>query len=133
MRYIYIYNSQWVEVAKIGAVRYNLLSGIVDFTPVLHQNIFVKIPLEKLEIKIEEMLPFRLQDTPEYENRFKKEDIFQRLIYKGKTYKLCNSGFDNSIIFLINIYNAGIKNTDNFIIYTSNNHREFEEWRKTFL
>lgn len=78
------------------------------------------------------MLPNRLQDNPDYGTRFKEEDIFSNLIYKDQSYKLCNTGYDSSIIFLIRIYNAGIENSNEFIIYTSNNHREFEDWRKSF-
>lgn len=129
---IYIYSNKWIEVARINDPRYNLLREIVSFEPVLHQAIAVQIPLEEVEKRVEEMLPNRLQDNPDYGTRFKEEDIFSNLIYKDQSYKLCNTGYDSSIIFLIRIYNAGIENSNEFIIYTSNNHREFEDWRKSF-
>lgn len=129
---IYIYNKEWIAVTRINDTRHNLLRDIVCFDPLLHQAIEIKIPLNEVEKRIERMLPFRLQDNPDYGVRFKEDDIFSNLTYKDQSYKLCNTGYDSSIIFLIRIYNAGIENSDNFIIYTSNNHREFEEWRKDF-
>ena len=78
------------------------------------------------------MLPFRLRDNPDYGTRFKEEDVFTNMVYKNESYKLCNTGYDSSIIFLIKIYNAGIENSNNFTIYTSNNHKEFGEWRMGF-
>lgn len=130
MRFIYIYNNKkWVEIAKIGDPRYKLLREIVNFEPILHQTISVRISLGKVEKRIEEMLPFRLQDIPIY---LDEKYIFSNLVYKDKSYKLCNTGYDSFLIFLINIYNAGVENTDEFIVYSSNNHKEFGEWRKNF-
>ena len=72
-------------------------------------------------------------DIPDYEGRFLESDIFEIKIFENTELKLCNSGFDNKLIFLINIYNSVLKDESPYYIMFTNNHREFEEFRGSIL
>jgi hypothetical protein len=58
-------------------------------------------------------------DIPDYEGRFSEDEIFEFRIFKEINLKLCNTGFDNKIIFLINIYESILKDeSPYFLMFT---------------
>lgn len=107
--YILSKNKKLVEIARIGKPRFDLLSLISDVSPKYRELTVLKFNEERIIEELDKALEERKEiedDTPNYEGRFLEEDIFVKLEYNGKSLKLCNTGFDNQIIFLINLLNS---------------------------
>ena len=66
-------------------------------------------------------------DIPEYEGRFSEDDIFDYLDFNGEKLKLCNSGKDTLIGFLIRIYNA-IETNSELHLFFAQNSREIIDY-----
>ncbi|MGN7811954.1 hypothetical protein [Flavobacterium sp. 22076] len=134
MKFFYILNNknEAVEFGKITSERYAILkkiSSVFDDQKV-HQLIdFSVYQIEKL---LEELLKernFRHSEGSE-NNKFHQEiNLFITKTYKEKELLLCQTGFDNKIIFLINIVNALLKNEGPYYLLFTENHRDFREWQ----
>ena len=140
MKFIYILSGQMevIEVARINSERFSLLQQLLNFDlkTAIKAGHLISIVINTLSI--EKLLEFWLEerkktplDIPQYEGRFTEEEIFETKEFKGETLKLCNSGSDNIIIFLINLYNSTINQTEmerpHYLLFL-NNHREYNEW-----
>ena len=110
MRFFSIMNKDGnlVEFGKMSSERFNLLESIsqtIAITPFL-EPIKCELDVTKVEKKIIDLLKKRksIHLDIDYIGNFPKDDVFEIKIFKNEKLKLCNSGFDNHIIFLINIY-----------------------------
>ncbi|MFH7015143.1 hypothetical protein [Flavobacterium sp. FlaQc-47] len=135
MRFFYILNikNEAVEFGKIISERYAILKKISSAfdDQKAHQLIdFSVYQIEKLLEKLIEERNSRHSKNPEY-NKFHQEiNLFITKTYKKKDLLLCQTGFDNKIIFLINIHNALLKNESPYYLLFTENHRGFSEWQK---
>ncbi|MBF7089955.1 hypothetical protein IUY40_00120 [Flavobacterium sp. ALJ2] len=121
MKFFYILNknNKLIEFGKISSERFILLESIIgkiSYNSSLQLTSFF-IEINKVEKEINNLLRERnlnLIDTPDYEGRFLENEIFEIKQFKDEKLKLCNTGFDNKIIFLINIYNNLLENENHF-------------------
>jgi hypothetical protein len=135
MKFFYIVNktNKLVEFGKISSDRFLLLELISTniFVFILLKLKSFSIDINILEKEIINLLIERNSnppDIPEYKSNFSEDEIFEIKQFMGKEIKLCNSGFDNKIIFLINIYNSLLKDESPLFLLFTNNHSEFTEW-----
>lgn len=134
MRFTYIINNQkhLIDWCKIPSERFNILKDITFFD--VKDGLYpIEFNISKVEDLIDLLLIERHSkplDIPDYEGRFSENEIFEMKNFKGIELKLCNTGFDNKIIFLINIYNSILKNEKPYYLLFTKNHREFSEWQK---
>jgi hypothetical protein len=128
-----------IEIVRLESKNFSLLeliSSIGNEVKNIDTNRLVPISIKmvKLEDEINSLLRERESnplDIPIYDNKFwKEEDVFENRQYKGKKLKLCKTGFDNAIIFLLNIFDSLIKDSanENYYLFATNNHTEFEDW-----
>lgn len=134
MRFIYIINkdNRLIDLCKIGSDRYEILVKLISFK--VQENL---LPIEFKISKVERVINLLLNERnskpleiPDYKGRFLESEIFNIKKFKGEELKLCNTGFDNKIIFLINIYDSLLKNEKPYYILFTNNNKEFNEWKK---
>lgn len=123
MKFVYILNckNNLVEFCKINSERYDVLISLTSFT--LKEGLLpVEFDIYKIENLINTLLYERSLeplDIPDYEGRFSEDEIFEFRIFKEINLKLCNTGFDNKIIFLINIYESILKDeSPYFLMFT---------------
>ncbi len=138
MRFFYIMNKDGnlVEFGKISSERFNLLESIsqtIAITPFL-EPIKCELDVTKVEKKIIDLLKKRksIHLDIDYIGNFPKDDVFEIKIFKNEKLKLCNSGFDNHIIFLINIYDSLLKSQEPYNLLFSNNNMEFNNWLEEY-
>jgi len=138
MKFFYILNGnkQLIEVGKIDSVRGNLIQLLTynfNISDLEKCKLYlIKFNMGEIQKIITELLIERdskLLDIPNYEGRFLENEIFENKKYNGTELKLCNSGFDNLIIFLINIYDSMLKDEKPYYLMFTSNHREFEDWK----
>lgn len=135
MKFFYITNSKkkLITGGKIDSQRGLLFEALINakldeviFSPLRSNQIyFDAITIEK---KIDELIferNLKPLDIPDYKGRFKEEEVFEWKQYKGKELKLCNTGFDSNIIFLINLYNSVIANKSLHYLFLADNHKQF--------
>ena len=68
----------------------------------------------------------------DYNDKFYQEiQLFVEYEYNNKKYIFCKTGFDNQIIFLINIYNSLLKDEKPYYVLFTDNHGEFEDWKSS--
>lgn len=134
MKFIYIINKEnrLIDLCKIGSDRYEILVMLISFK--IQENLIpIKFDISKVERLINLLLNERNSkplEIPDFNGRFSESEIFNIKKFNGEELKLCNSGFDNKIIFLINIYESLLKNEKPYYILFTNNHKEFNEWKK---
>ncbi|MTH15805.1 hypothetical protein [Flavobacterium sp. LC2016-01] len=138
MRKAYILSDQNViiEVAKTNSDRFMLLMELIHTNDIsTHQFFNIEFNLEDTRKKIIELLNERSDialDLPSYVGRFTEEEIFVNFNFQGKSYKLCTTGFDNKIIFLLNIYMYVLENNIESKLKCKllivNNGKEFRDW-----
>ena len=135
MTFFYILNKKnaLVEVGKISSERGDLMRILIDtFDDISSKEMtlfLINFELIKLKILIENLLSKRELKSPDYVGRFSEEEIFEKKEFDGIELRLCSTGFDNKIIFLINIYNSILKNEEPYYLLFTNNHNEFREWK----
>ena len=113
-----------IDFAREKSDRYNILSKIVCL---------LNIDKNTLESSITNLLKSRSPNSIDYKDRFQKKEIFNKLNFKNNIYVLCNSGFDNQISFLINIFNY-IENTSNDVyVLKVENHKAFRNFKEMIL
>ena len=125
-----------VDNAREKSDRYNILSKIVNDGMIsLAENKLCLLNIDKntLESSIINLLKSRSPNSIDYKDRFQKKEIFNKLNFKNNIYVLCNSGFDNQISFLINIFNY-IENTSNDVyVLKVENHKAFRNFKEMIL
>lgn len=125
-----------IDFAREKSDRYNILSKIVNDGMIsLAENKLCLLNIDKniLESSITNLLKSRSPNSIDYKDRFQKDEIFNKLNFKNNTYILCNSGFDNQISFLINIFNY-IENTSNDVyVLKVENHKAFRNFKEMML
>lgn len=110
MRKAYILSDEnkIIEVAKTNSDRFMLLMELIGINDISTNQFFnLEFNLEDIRKKIIGLLNERSNmplDVPNYVGRFDEDEIFVNFIFQGKSYKLCTTGFDNKIIYLLNIY-----------------------------
>ena len=125
-----------IDFAREKSDRYNILSKIVNDGMIsLAENKLCLLNIDKntLESSITNLLKSRSPNSFDYKDRFQKKEIFNKLNFKNNIYVLCNSGFDNQISFLINIFNY-IENTSNDVyVLKVENHKAFRNFKEMIL
>ena len=125
-----------IDFAREKSDRYNILSKIVNDGMIsLTENKLCLLNIDKniLESSITNLLKSRSPNSIDYKDRFQKKEIFNKLNFKNNIYVLCNSGFDNQISFLINIFNY-IENTSNDVyVLKVENHKAFRNFKEMML
>ena len=125
-----------IDFAREKSDRYNILSKIVNDGMIsLAENKLCLLNIDKntLERSITNLLKSRSPNSIDYKDRFQKKEIFNKLNFKNNIYVLCNSGFDNQISFLINIFNY-IENTSNDVyVLKVENHKAFRNFKEMIL
>lgn len=125
-----------IDFAREKSDRYNILSKIVNdgmISLVENKLCLLNIDKNTLESSITNLLKSRSPNSIDYKDRFQKNEIFNKLNFKNNTYILCNSGFDNQISFLINIFNY-IENTSNDVyVLKVENHKAFRNFKEMIL
>lgn len=125
-----------IDFAREKSDRYNILSKIVNDGMIsLAENKLCLSNIDKntLESSITNLLKSRSPNSIDYKDRFQKKEIFNKLNFKNNIYVLCNSGFDNQISFLINIFNY-IENTSNDVyVLKVENHKAFRNFKEMIL
>lgn len=125
-----------IDFAREKSDRYNILSKIVNDGMIsLAENKLCLLNIDKntLESSITNLLKSRSPNSIDYKDRFQKKEIFNKLNFKNNIYVLCNSGFDNQISFLINIFNY-IENTSNDVyVLKVENHKAFRNFKEVIL
>ena len=125
-----------IDFAREKSDRYNILSKIVNdgmISLVENKPCLLNIDKNTLESSITNLLKSRSPNSIDYKDRFQKNEIFNKLNFKNNTYILCNSGFDNQISFLINIFNY-IENTSNDVyVLKVENHKAFRNFKEMIL
>ena len=130
MKFVYVLdsNKRLIDLCRIKSDRYAKLKELIYFEESEGLILAVDLDFAKIENLINDLLSERnlnALDIPEYGNRFLESEIFEVRKFKGVDLKLCNSGFDNTIIFLINIYNNILNNGVRHYLLFINNHKEF--------
>jgi hypothetical protein len=138
MRFFYIINkdSNLVDFGKISSERFNLLESIsqtIPVTPFLELT-QCELDVSKVERKIIDLLKKRksIHLDVDYMGNFSEDDVFEIKLFKNEKLKLCNSGFDNPIIFLINIFDSLLKLQGPYNLLFSNNNMEFNNWLEEY-
>ena len=125
-----------IDFAREKSDRYNILSKIVNdgmISVAENKLCLLKIDKNTLESSITNLLKSRSPNSIDYKDRFQKKEIFNKLNFKNNIYVLCNSGFDNQISFLINIFNY-IENTSNDVyVLKVENHKAFRNFKEMIL
>ena len=125
-----------IDFAREKSDRYNILSKIVNdgmISLVENKLCLLNIDKNTLESSITNLLKSRSPNSIDYKDRFQKNEIFNKLNFKNNTYILCNSGFDNQISFLINIFNY-IENTSNDVyVLKVENLKAFRNFKEMIL
>ena len=125
-----------IDFAREKSDRYNILSKIVNDGMIsLAENKLCLLNIDRntLESSITNLLKSRSPNSIDYKDRFQKKEIFNKLNFKNNIYVLCNSGFDNQISFLINIFNY-IENTSNDVyVLKVKNHKAFRNFKEMIL
>ena len=98
----------FIEAANSSSDRYTLLVDIinVDLSKGVDNLIPMKLDTGKLTLRLAELIRERKHrplDVPDYKGRFTEDEIFVEKNLFGQALKLCNTGFDNQIIFLANL------------------------------
>lgn len=134
MSFLYILSKEMdvIDFAREKSDRYNILNEIVneDIISIIENHLYpLNIDKHNLEYVIINLLKNRELDAYyiDYKNRFQEDDIFSKIIFNNKTYTLCNSGFDNKILFLINIFNYIKDISENIYILKVKNHKIFKD------
>ena len=139
MRFFYVINNnkQLIDVGKIDSAKGYLMQRLTcDFGKMgLEKNKRHLITIDIKEVKelIDDLLLERNSkplDIPDYKGRFLESEVFMNKDFEGVNLKLCNTGFDHQIIFLINIYNSLLKNESPYYIVFADTHKDFEEFQK---
>lgn len=125
-----------IDFAREKSDRYNILSKIVNDGMIsLAENKLCLLNIDKntLESSITNLLKSRSPNSIDYKDRFQKKEIFNKLNFKNNIYVLCNSGFDNQISFLINIFNYIENTSNNAYILKVENHKAFRNFKEMIL
>lgn len=136
MKFIYILsiNNEVIEVCRFNQPRYQLLVQISKTEPEYLKAIEVSFDKNILTNCLKEILSARKNvesDVPDHEGRFNAEEIYEWREYRGEKLKLCTSGPDNKIIFLLNIFDAINRHKGKFYLYATENHKQLRDFLST--
>jgi hypothetical protein len=101
-------NNDVIDFCKIDSERFQFLKSILSKeNEILKENKKINLSKEKLRKKINTLLNDRLntKNVIDFGNRFDEKYLYKTVAFDKNTFKLKTSGFDNLIIFGINIYN----------------------------
>lgn len=120
-----------IEVSRIRQPRFDLILKITGINP--KHLIPIEMNLTKSQIINEIDLLIAERDTnpldiPNYDGRFVDDEVFEFKNYKGKMLKLCKTGFDNLVIFLLNILEALEKENSKLYFFFARDHKELREF-----
>lgn len=137
MKIFYILNNKkkMITGGKIISQRGLLFESLINvkfleanFFPLRLNRIYLNaITVEK---RIDELMMERNSkplDIPDYKGRFREEEVFEWKQYKGEELKLCNTGFDSNIIFLINLYDSALKDENPYYVFLANKQGELND------
>ncbi|HUW05373.1 MAG TPA: hypothetical protein VMW01_03845 [Williamwhitmania sp.] len=120
-----------IEVSRIRQPRFDLLLKITGINPKylipIEMNLTKSQIINEIDLLIAERETKPL-DIPNYDGRFIEDEVFEFKNYKGNTLKLCKTGFDNLIIFLLNILEALEKGNSKLYFFFAKNHKELREF-----
>jgi len=144
MKFVYVVSAKLrvIDLALIDSERSSILEKLVG---VNIKNIIergarvVNVDIDKSEVQklLDSLLDVRMQysDIPDYKGRFTDEEIFIEMFYGENVLKLSRSGFDNNIIFLLNIFNSFSSSErldyPSLLVFVKN-HKEFRNWIDAF-
>ena len=126
----------FIEAANSSSDRYTLLVDIinVDLSKGVDNLIPMKLDTGKLTLRLAELIRERKHrplDVPDYKGRFTEDEIFVEKNLFGQALKLCNTGFDNQIIFLANLLERQQSETLRdrpAYIFLADNHKELRDY-----
>jgi hypothetical protein len=129
--YILTQEKKLIEVSRIGQPRFDLILKITGVIPKYLVPIEIILTKNQIINEIDGLIKKRKDksfDIPNYKGRFTEDEVFEFKHYKNKKLKLCRSGFDNLIIFLLNILES-IKNEDTkHYFFFAKDHKELREF-----
>jgi len=144
MKFVYVVSAKLrvIDLALIDSERSSILEKLVG---VNIKNIIergarvVNVDIDKSQVQklLDSLLDVRMQysDIPDYKGRFTDEEIFIEMFYGENVLKLSRSGFDNNIIFLLNIFNSFSSSErldyPSLLVFVKN-HKEFRNWIDAF-
>lgn len=134
--YILSGNQKPIEKAKFFSDRYTLLLKIIEVD--LAKTSDSLIPIELDIAKIDSLLKLLIEernsrplDIPDYKGRFTEEEVFVEKKLYGRMFKLCNTGFDNQVIFLANLLerqqSEALKDRPAYV-FLADNHKELRDY-----
>jgi hypothetical protein len=134
--YILSRDIRFIEAAKFFSDRYSLLTEIikVDLVKVSDNLIPIQLDTAKIDSMLKALIEERKNkplDIPDYKGRFTDEEIFVEKNLYGKVLKLCNTGFDNQIIFLANLLEreqSEMPKARPAYIFLAESHKELREY-----
>lgn len=129
IKFIYILNNkkELIDLCKIDSERYEVLKKVIPFE-IQEELLPIEFNIYKIEKLIDSLLierNLKPLDVPDYKGRFLESEIFEIKKYKNEELKLCNSGFDNKIIFLLNLYNSVLNCGNPHHMFFLKNHSDF--------
>jgi hypothetical protein len=140
VRYIFILSAEkdLLDVSTKDSGRHALLEKIIYPLAIDAEQLKGLVPVcfnaEKITENIEILLEQRTQMPPDLPSNYKdwpESHIFEKIEYKGQLYKLCTTGFDSRLIFLMRIdrslHDKEEKRQPRYLFY-ARNYKEFDNW-----
>jgi hypothetical protein len=134
--YILSLDRSFIEAANSSSIRFTLLSDVINIDLAKQTNNLIPIELDvtKLNSRLRALIEerkHRLLDIPDYKGRFTEDEIFVEKNLFGEILKLCNTGFDNQIIFLANLLErqqSEVLRDRPAYIFLADNHKELRDY-----
>lgn len=133
MKFGFILNQEkhLIEVSRIRQPRFDLILKITGIIPKyiipIELNLTKNQIINEIDLLIAERETQPL-DIPNYDGRFVEDEVFEFKNYKGNMLKLCKTGFDNLIIFLLNILESIEKGNSKLYFFFARDHKELREF-----
>ncbi|MFT3737203.1 MAG: hypothetical protein QM786_00415 [Breznakibacter sp.] len=124
-------NKNLIEVSRIRQPRFDLILKITGIIPKYLFPIEMDLTTNQIINEIDLLIAERETqplDIPSYKGRFVEDEIFELRNYKGSVLKLCKTGFDNKIIFLLNILEITEKEKSKLYFFFAKDHKELREF-----
>jgi hypothetical protein len=120
-----------IEVSRIRQPRFDLILKITGINPKYLIPIEINLTKSQIINEIDLLIAERATsplDIPNYDGRFVEDEVFEFKNYKGEVLKLCRTGFDNLIIFLLNILESLENGNSKFYFFFARDHKELREF-----
>ncbi len=129
--YITTTNKEFVAVCRKGRPAFDFILKMTGIEPKYLHSVPVLLNENLIHSEIQKRLEERKDikdDIPTYSGRFKEEEVFVYKEYNDIKLKLCTTGFDNFIIFLITLLESVDKTGLKHYFFYASNHREFTDY-----